>query len=63
MNQIIAATILQIIKLGTDLWRTHANKPADWEPSEKDWDELLTLSEKTAAQYKQEAQPDWKPRV
>ena len=55
MNPLIAATILEVLKLGTDLWRRHAGKPEGWEPSDADWDELQGMAGKTAEQYKAEA--------
>ncbi|KAF0176455.1 MAG: hypothetical protein FD161_2994 [Limisphaerales bacterium] len=55
MNPLVAPVILEVLKLGTDLWRQHANKPADWVPTEADWEELRALAGKTAADYKAEA--------
>lgn len=40
---------LSLIALGLDalikLWATHTGKPADWEPTPQDWDDLKTLVE------------------
>ncbi len=55
MNPLLASTIIEILKLGRDLWRQHADKSPDWEPSAADWDELQARAGKTAEQYKNEA--------
>ncbi len=52
MNALIASTILEVLRLGTDLWRRHADKSPDWEPTAADWDELEELAGKRAADYK-----------
>lgn len=55
MTPIIASIIAELFKLGTDLWRKHANKPPGWEPTDADWAELEAQSSKTSEQYKAEA--------
>lgn len=55
MNPLIALSISQGVAALLDLWRQHAGKPADWTPTETDWNDLLALNEKTAADYKREA--------
>lgn len=55
MNPIIAAGLLELFKLGTSLWRQHANKPPEWQPTEADWAELQAMAAKSAADYKAEA--------
>lgn len=55
MNPLIASTVLEIIRLGTALWRRHANMPDGWEPTDADWRELEALAGKSADDYKREA--------
>ena len=55
MNPLIALAIAQGIAALIQIWREAANKPAGWEPTDADWDALLALNSKTAAEYKQEA--------
>jgi len=55
VNPVIAAAIAQAIAALVEIWRTNANKPPGWEPSDAEWTAMLALNEKSAAQYKQEA--------
>lgn len=55
MNQLIAFAISQGIAALIEVWRVHANKPADWIPTQADLTALLALNEKTAEDYKREA--------
>jgi hypothetical protein len=53
MNPAIALIINQLLNFGLELWRTHANKAADWRPTDADWDELQARAmAKTADDYK-----------
>jgi hypothetical protein len=47
--------ISQGISALIELWKNHANKAANWVPSEQEIADLLALSDKTSEQYKQEA--------
>lgn len=55
MNPAIALIISQLLAFGLELWRNHADKPADWTPTAADWDELYARTGKTADDYKREA--------
>lgn len=55
MNPIIAAAIAQGIAALMEIWSNHANKPKGWVPTQDDWNELMSLSNKTPDDYKQEA--------
>ncbi len=55
MNPIIAASIAQGLAALLEIWRANAGHPVGWEPSDEDWDAMLKLNEKTAADYKREA--------
>lgn len=55
MNPTIALAISQGVAALIEIWRQHANKPPEWTPTAADWDALLALNDKTAADYKAEA--------
>lgn len=55
MNPAVALMIAQGLAFFIEQWRLHANKPKDWVPTDADWNEMLALNEKTAADYKAEA--------
>lgn len=43
MDPAIAAIIAAFLNGGIEVWRTHANKPADWVPSAQDIADLNNL--------------------
>ena len=61
MNPLVPAIIVELLKFANKFRRRHADKPPEWEPTEKDWDELSEMAEKTAEDYKREG-AEWKSR-
>lgn len=55
MDPTTATAIAQGVSALIAIWRQHSSKPADWQPTEADWSDLLALNEKTATDYKREA--------
>lgn len=55
MNPATLLAISQGVSALIEIWRQHANKPEGWTPTAQDWDDLLTLNNKTAEDYKREA--------
>ena len=67
MNPTIVIAIAQSVAGIIDIWREHAGKPAGWTPTAQDWDDLLKLTDKSAAEYKREAAErlgvPWPPEI
>ncbi len=55
MNPTLILALAQSAAGLIDIWREHAGKSAGWTPSPVDWDDLLTLNDKSADDYKREA--------
>jgi hypothetical protein len=55
MNPIIAAAISQALAALIEIWRAHANKPPEWQPTAEDWAALRQANTKTAEDYEREA--------